>query len=275
VRDLPFVPFFTADWLASSARVDMTLPERAIYLDLLFQIWERGGAIPADETKLAKMAMVTPAEFSAAWPAVKKYIVTHPDEPEMLTNLKMLDVIRKQANVHQARSNAGRRGAASRWANSKPHGKTDGGAVAKVWHPETESETESETETEAETENLTCASDDARLSGSSLLQPKRKNVPFSEDKKPTAEQTAWFEEFWQQYWLRKAKKPAFAAFCKHVKTTERFAEVIAAVAAQKPEMESRQPQHRPLAASWLNAERWTDEPPEPAKPAPLPKCHDW
>src|SRR5580704_13442539 len=137
MRNLPFVPFFTADWLASSARVDMTLPERAIYLDLLFQIWERGGAIPADEAKLAKMAMVTPAEFSAAWPALKKHVVTHPDEPEMLTNLKMLDVIRKQANVHQARSNAGRRGAASRWADGKGHGKTDDGAVAKIWHPET------------------------------------------------------------------------------------------------------------------------------------------
>jgi hypothetical protein len=68
MRDLPFVPFFTGDWLASSARVDMSLAERAVYLDLLFQLWERGGAIPSDPAKLAKMAMVTPAEFESAWP---------------------------------------------------------------------------------------------------------------------------------------------------------------------------------------------------------------
>jgi uncharacterized protein YdaU (DUF1376 family) len=151
MRDLPFVPFFTSDWLASSARVDMTLPERAIYLDLLFQIWERGGAISSDEARLAKMAMVTPAEFSSAWSAVRKYLVVHPDEPEMLTNLKMLDVIRKQANVHEARSSAGRRGAASRWADGKGDGKTDGGAMAKTWHPESESESETERERQKNT----------------------------------------------------------------------------------------------------------------------------
>ena len=70
----------------SSARIDITLSERAIYLDLLFQLWERGGAIPADEARLAKMAMVTPEESSAAWPAVKRHIIAHPDEPDMLTN---------------------------------------------------------------------------------------------------------------------------------------------------------------------------------------------
>ena len=84
-------------------------------------------------------------------------------------------------------------------------------------------------------------------------QQSRRSPVFREDEKPTAEQTAWFEEFWPQYGLRKAKKLTFAAFCKHVKTPERFAEVIAAVAAQGPETGSRQPRHRPLAASWLNA----------------------
>jgi uncharacterized protein YdaU (DUF1376 family) len=246
MRGLPFVPWFTSDWLASSARIDMTLPERAVYLDLLFQIWERGGAIPSDHAKLSKMAMVTQSEFEAAWLAVSKYVTPHPSEPEMLTNLRMLDVISKQQQVKDAGRIAGLASAAAR----KKRIAND--SATNVQQLERESELESEGEREAETH--ICASDDARVCGRSSSSPKRR-PPATE---ATAEQVTWFEAWFDLFWLPRDRLRAFDAFCRHVKTWERFEQVMAATKQQLPEMMSKDRKHRPYPASWLDNERWLD-----------------
>jgi hypothetical protein len=72
-------------------------------------------------------------------------------------------------------------------------------------------------------------------------------------------QEEWFEQWWAEYWLHRAKAPARRAFGKQVKTEARLQQVMAATAAQKQEMLSRQPQHRPHGATWLNDQRWQDE----------------
>ena len=110
MRGLPFLPWFGSDWLASSARVDMTLPARAVYLDLLFQIWERGGALPTDALKLAKLAMTTPEEFQSVWPELQSHFAPHPEEPNAITNLKMYDLMQKQIKEHETNVLKGRAG---------------------------------------------------------------------------------------------------------------------------------------------------------------------
>jgi hypothetical protein len=76
----------------------------------------------------------------------------------------------------------------------------------------------------------------------------------------TAQQEGWFNEWWPAYWRHQDKKAARAAFAKQVKTETRFRQVMAATRAQRPEMLQREPQHRPYGATWLNKERWNDEP---------------
>jgi hypothetical protein len=75
----------------------------------------------------------------------------------------------------------------------------------------------------------------------------------------TAEQDRWFTTWWAEYWLHKAKKAAREAFQKHVRTEERFRQVMAATHAQKPEELTKEPSKRPHGATWLNGERWEDE----------------
>jgi len=82
----------------------------------------------------------------------------------------------------------------------------------------------------------------------------------------TTQQAAWFAEWYAEYWRHVARKPAEQAFKKHVKTGARFEQVMKATRAQKPEMLAREPEKRPHPASWLNAERWTDEPENVAQP---------
>jgi hypothetical protein len=73
------------------------------------------------------------------------------------------------------------------------------------------------------------------------------------------QQQVWFSKWWAIYWRKVSRKPAKSAFEKHVKTVERFDEVIAATRAQTPEMMSRDKSKQPHPATWLNEERWTDE----------------
>ena len=91
--------------------------------------------------------------------------------------------------------------------------------------------------------------------------------PMKPSRELTAEQDRWFTTWWAEYWLRKAKKAALEAFRKHVKTKERFQQVMAATRAQKPEMLTREPSKRPHGATWLNGERWEDETTSPAPAA--------
>lgn len=90
----------------------------------------------------------------------------------------------------------------------------------------------------------------------------------------SAQQAIWFNEWWPGYWRKKAKKAAERAFQKHVRTAERFARVMAATRAQSPEMLKREPSKQPHGATWLNDERWEDEPDAAAK-APQGAADDY
>ena len=114
MRDMPFAPWYASDWLASTARSDLSLPARAIYLDLLFLLWERDGWLPVDAAKLARLTMTTPAEFNAAWPEMKKYFTQYPEQPGMFTNAKMLRTIQQKKARRTANMTAGVAGAAAR-----------------------------------------------------------------------------------------------------------------------------------------------------------------
>lgn len=134
------------------------------------------------------------------------------------------------------------------------------------------------------TEQL-CASDDALLSDlppalsiddppfESLERPALFPVtgesldPQKERREFRERQDQWFESWWEAYWLKKSRKRAREAFGRRVRTPERFQEIMTATRAQSAEMLSREPQHRPHGATWLNGERWADEALEPAKAA--------
>jgi hypothetical protein len=104
-----------------------------------------------------------------------------------------------------------------------------------------------------------CASDDARVGESALTKNRRSADGYRPE---------WFDQWWAIYWRKVAKKPAQKAFQKAVKTPERFEQVMAATRAQTPTMMAREPDKRPHGATWINGERWNDEPSTPAKKPP-------
>lgn len=110
MRSLPWIKWFASNWLSSSARIEMSLPARAIYLDLLFQVYEYGGSIPSDHRQLQKLTMTTPEEFESSWPEVSKHLVPLEGDPTRLTNLVAKTHLERQTSEYAASQEAGRRG---------------------------------------------------------------------------------------------------------------------------------------------------------------------
>ena len=163
----------------------MSLPARAIYLDLLFQIYEYGGSIPSDRRQLLKLTMSTPEEFEAAWPEISKHIVPLDNDPSRLTNLTAQAWIEKQQAEREAFVEAGKRGGRPKKGFEK--GQAKGLAKGLANQIETETETEIEIELEIEKDTQPDHGGDFVAFLSKMTPPARK-----------AHLTAFFKEGWDR-----------------------------------------------------------------------------
>jgi hypothetical protein len=68
-----------------------------------------------------------------------------------------------------------------------------------------------------------------------------------------------FSEFWARYPRKVAKGAAQKAYAKAMKAA-RHDDVMFALSQQLPALEAKDQQYIPHPATWLNAERWNDEP---------------
>ncbi len=72
-----------------------------------------------------------------------------------------------------------------------------------------------------------------------------------------------FEDFWKAYPRKVGKGAARKAYAKALRFTDHDT-IMGALSDQRPAMEAKESQYIPHASTWLNQERWEDEPEEPA-----------
>lgn len=65
-----------------------------------------------------------------------------------------------------------------------------------------------------------------------------------------------------------SRSDACKAYKKHVKTEAMRDTVMASMIAQRPYQLSKEPDLRPHGATWLNGNRWNDEPEMPSNGVP-------
>lgn len=75
-------------------------------------------------------------------------------------------------------------------------------------------------------------------------------------------EATFHERFWPLYPRKEGRKPALAAWCKHV-TPELLEDVLAGLTLCKASHQWQDPQYVPLATTWINQARWEDTPTVP------------
>lgn len=83
----------------------------------------------------------------------------------------------------------------------------------------------------------------------------------------TADAVDSFEEFWGRYPRKVGKGQARKAYAKALKL-DTHENIMFGLSQQIPAMEATDKKFIPHPSTWLNGERWNDEPEEPTGPAP-------
>jgi uncharacterized protein YdaU (DUF1376 family) len=114
---LPWFPMYVGDWLLSHSVRLMTPEQRGIYVQLLCEQWQNGGALPDDETQLQALAGATDEQWLRSKDVVLKNF-EHSDG--VIFNARLRQEMEGRKSSHIKLSEAGKRGMAKRWGTEAP-----------------------------------------------------------------------------------------------------------------------------------------------------------
>ena len=227
----PAFQFYPQDYLSSARVAEMTLEEEGVYLRLLCYCWS-SGSIPADPERCAKLAGKGCSIAVAT--NVQRAFNEHPTDPQRLIHDRLEKEREKQRVRREQTSKAGKKSAEARGKNQSKRRKN----------------TSKERTLNGRSTNV-----EQKGNPSSSSSDEDDSVSIDES------QVDQFANFWNTYPRRTAKGNARKAWTKAVKqaTPE---EIIAAAERYAKSVVGKDPEYIAHPATWLNGERWTDEPVE-------------
>lgn len=111
-----FMPFFVGDYQKDTT--DLTTEEHGAYFLLLLDLWNRGGYLPGDATRVARIARVGDDRWPSVWGTIGRFFTDAGDG--RLTQKRLLVEFNKAKEKRRAASESGKKGAAAK------HGKASG-----------------------------------------------------------------------------------------------------------------------------------------------------
>ena len=233
---LPYFPMFPTDFEADTSH--LTLAEDGAYNRLLRLMWMTPGcSLPDDDTWVMRRMRCTTDEDCAIVANIIGEFFTR--KGGRIINARLAKEYQKTDLAHKKRVNAGSKGGKAKSLKTKETGSSK--AVAKPKQPEPEPEPYKK-------EDKSSQNNDDLFSANS-----RPPKPKLEDE---------FREFWKAYPRRSGgnpSKPAFEKF-KAARKKAPLAEIMAGVKSLAASRQGEDPKFTPMAATWLNQERWKDAP---------------
>lgn len=111
---VPFMQLYVADYLGDTQH--LTTEQHGAYLLILMAMWRAGGQLPAEPTRLARIARVTPARWKKIAGDVLAFFEVRDGK---LTQKRLRREIEKASDISRKRSSAGARGAAAKHLKAK------------------------------------------------------------------------------------------------------------------------------------------------------------
>jgi uncharacterized protein YdaU (DUF1376 family) len=118
-----FMQFFVSDYLTDTA--DLSCEEHGAYSLLLFHMWARGGSLPLDHERLARLCRVDLDTWDGIWEVIGHYFIRI--EGPAITQKRLASELLKARKRKADAADNGRKGAQGRWAkpaDGDPHGET-------------------------------------------------------------------------------------------------------------------------------------------------------
>jgi uncharacterized protein YdaU (DUF1376 family) len=252
-----YFAFYPADFAGDINVEAMTTLQVGAYILLLCKAWQADppASLPNDDAVLARLARLTPAEWSEAKAGVLSPFVLGTDDRWHQKRLRQ-EYETARALIRK-RAKAGEVGASVRW-------QSHGNRMAEPLRPQCEGNG-----IQNGIQNLKPNPPNPPPGGTTEEPPNGKK-PRQRNKRASADADPLFVRFWQAYPLKVKKIEAAKAFASLGPSEELLGVILAALAKQKRSVEWNKEDGRfvPHPPSWLKARRWEDQPPETAKPEP-------
>jgi uncharacterized protein YdaU (DUF1376 family) len=106
-----FMPWFFGDYIKDTA--ELTAEEHGAYLLLLGHMWNRGGRLPSDPLRLARLAAVAQERWGDVWSAIRRFFT---DDDGEITQKRLAEELDKALGNRRKASEKGRKGALAKAA---------------------------------------------------------------------------------------------------------------------------------------------------------------
>lgn len=111
MADLPYFPFYPADWISSPRIMCLTLAQQGAYMRLLCACWMSGDcSLPEDHQKLSMISGLPVEEVKTLGP----FLGPHPTKTGHITNERLMKEWDKAHWISDMRSQAGKKSGKSR-----------------------------------------------------------------------------------------------------------------------------------------------------------------
>lgn len=124
-RPNSFMPLYTGDWLRSVTH--LTPQERDAYMLLVMRYWDTGLPLPNDDARLARIALISDAEWSAIKATVKAFFkVTLKETMEVLEHTRVESELAKATKRYASRKEVSDKANAAKKAKGSHQGNREG-----------------------------------------------------------------------------------------------------------------------------------------------------
>jgi uncharacterized protein YdaU (DUF1376 family) len=231
----PAFQFYPRDYLCDLNVRGMSYEQRGVYWELVSLCWLEQG-IPSDLNAIAKILGMKHSRLVKLWPGIAPCFVVDGDR---LQHPRLNAERLEQEQFAASKSVAGKAGNDKRWGSQSDRKPSQSDTPAIANH------------------RSASASASSTASAREVIGTERTALVPA----PRVVADANFAIFWQAYPRKAAKGDAEKAWRKLAPSPELQARILAAIQQQRTSTDWLRDggQYIPYPASWLNAQRWTDE----------------
>jgi uncharacterized protein YdaU (DUF1376 family) len=216
-----WMKFYPGDYLRDT--MHLATEEHGAYLLILMAAWTSGGVV--EEQNLPNISLLGVKKWNQVAPKISPFFTV---ENGKWTHPRVQRELLKADEAHIKQVESGKRGAEIRWEPDRvPNGDPNGVP--------------------------------SRVSIAYQIPDTRSQIPDPKKKESKSIYSSDFDFFWKDYPLKQNKKTAMKSYEKVRRDGVSAETLIKAVENAKRQSDKWREGYVPMASTWLNQERWTDE----------------